>query len=187
MDLKEAVSKRHTTHRFCEYTPSEAIDTRALLELALSVPNHHKTKPWKILAPAMEVRKSLYSIAVERYLDKTQKKSLDDADEAKLFAKYTAPKEVYIFVNKLSGDKTLDKENYATQCCSVYAFSLLLAAENLESKWSTGWWCKSQKVFEALTLNKDLEEIVAVLWVGQSKVKNTVKADLNLNDYLVEL
>ena len=93
----------------------------------------------------------------------------DDAPESrkrKVRQKLAAPPELIVMVQALDEDEMRRKEDYASIACAIQNMSLVLWAEGVGSKWSTGKVTRHKKTYELCEVDRDHEEIVGFVWVG---------------------
>ena len=157
----EVIIGRNTTHFYEERPVSEELLFRAL-RAAIRAPNHKLTNPWRFLRAGKETRAELTELGVKLKCD-------EDAPESrrkKVRQKLEAPAELLVVVQSLDEDELRQKEDYASIACAIQNLSLVLWAEGVGSKWSTGKVTRHKKTYELCGVDREREEIVGFVWVG---------------------
>jgi len=168
VELFEAIFNRRTIKDFKpEPVPNETLE-RALTA-GTWAQNHRLTQPWRftILGP-----KTHQALAI----------ASGDARQ-KMLSKPLIVAVTY----RLSADQQQRVEDYAATCCAIQNIQLAAWGEGLGMQWSTSKLTRSPEVYELLSLTRDEEEIVALLYFGYPAAVPTPHARKPLEEVMRRL
>ena len=179
MKVSEVILQRRTVHN---YTPDIKIsesEIRSALECALAAPNHKFTFPWKFAIVGPEVRQKISEIALKM-------KDTSDPEEIKrVEGKLLNPSGLVMFLQKKCDDAFQSKEDYATIACSIQNFTLALAENGWDTKWSTGKLTRSDETLAAVGVDSSEFESCGFVWIGKRCNEPAPRRRPNLEDLIV--
>lgn len=154
------VRARRTIHEFADGVPPRE-RVLAALDAARWAPNHHRTEPWRftLLGPRAIAR--IIDINTELAREKN-----GDAAAAKKRARWQAMPGWLVVSCQRSDDPAREREDYAACCCAVQNFALVLWADGIGTKWSTGKITRDPRFFAAIDVDPARESVVGLLWYG---------------------
>ena len=160
--LKKLILDRRTVHNY-KNKPIEQSIINDATECFLHAPNHHNTRPWKLLNSTRIQKSKLAEFAIEL---KSKKKSLSDIEKQAVHIKYSSPSHLIIVMQTRCSDERQSKEDYAAIACAMMNMKLFLWSKEIGTKWSSGSITKSDKTYELFNIDKNKMEIVGFLWAG---------------------
>lgn len=164
MDIAQALRERRTVHQFrAQPLPPGALD-RAIAA-AVEAPNHHLTEPWRFIHVGAETRQRLLELGIELATGGTWS-TLSGAARAQLEVTVIHPAELLVVCQVLADRFETRQEDFAAVACAVYGMSLSLWAEGIGTKWSTGGVTGHPRMYQALGIDAEREQIVGFFWVG---------------------
>ena len=189
--LSDLIKSRRTRKPvFFNPQPPSPILIKELIECARYAPNHHRTEPARFYLMNSSQIKLLGKLFGEVLAgDKSQK---DFIEKGKRKEKEWGNSPGILIVtcdtdpNGVLAKKKpeLNKEDYATCCCILQNLLLLLEAEGISAKWSTGpVWNHSEFNQTVGIESPQTESVVALLFYGYSdqQVPERRYTDLNLH------
>lgn len=169
MDLVDTIRTRRSVGAFTEQSVDPEL-VLELLEIAVWVPNHRLTEPWRFALLTGE--------AAARYAEIRRDMALDACtleDEAArrqvgdgMFKKFSDIPAFLAVIMKAHPDSEIREEDYAACCCLVQNFLLLAWERGLSTSWKT---FKRDKRLRALLALADDETVVSWLHLGYPKGK----------------
>jgi len=163
------IVERRTVHAFEEGSAVPDAILRKAVTAATAAPNHRMTEPWRFtsLGPnAVAQVAALNAKDVEK----------EDARVAKEARWKAVPGWVVVTCGKEAegvvvgeGAKRRFLEDYAATCCAIQNFQLVMWAEGVGVKWTTGDVTRSPEFLEICGIDGDMEEVVGCLWYGYAK------------------
>ncbi len=160
--LKNLILDRRTVHNYNNKPIADNIIKDAT-ECFLHAPNHHHTRPWKLLNSSQDQKATLAEFAIEL---KSKKKNLSDVEKTAVRTKYTNPSHLIIVTQIKCNDERQAKEDYAAIACALMNMKLFLWSKDIGTKWSSGSITSSDKTYELFNIDKSKLEIVGFLWAG---------------------
>lgn len=157
----EVIVGRNTTHFYEEKPVSQELLHKAL-KAAIRAPNHKLTNPWRFVRVGEKTRAEITELGVKLKCDD----EASDSRKQKVRQKLAAPAELIVVVQALDEDEMRRKEDYASIACAIQNMSLVLWADGVGSKWSTGKVTRHKKTYELCEVDREREEIVGFVWVG---------------------
>lgn len=167
MSFSELLEQTRTYHNFLPSSVEETFVNK-LIENALKAPNHKYTFPWKYIWLKGSAKEKL----AQNFLE-SKRSSLDaelGRDEKFFLNKIMNPEILFLIQEKAQDPFTL-KEDYATLSCSVQIMALYLREQKKAYKWSTGGFTRDAKTYDLLNIDTQKEEIIGVLFFGDSEQK----------------
>jgi nitroreductase len=165
MSFEEVARKRRTVHK---YEPSEVEHELVLraLSSALLAPNHRHTFPWSFVVVGPETRTQLAERVFE--IKKKQNPEIGEEQRQAGLDSYLRPAGLVVFAQKRSESEFQRREDYATMACSIQNFTLVMAEEDIGTKWSTASFMTDPEFYRILGLVEAEVEIVGLLWFGKA-------------------
>ena len=176
MDVQEALITRRTVHKFLPGDLPE--DTlRDALAAAHHAPNHKFTVPWRFTVVGPETRRTLVPIGVRV---KNDRKPLRDGQESAIRHKLLQATGLVVVSRVLCADSFQAREDYAACACAIQNMMLSLHARGLASKWTTGAVTRDAEAYDALSIDREVEEVIGWIWIGHPEtVKPAVRPPLD--------
>ncbi len=164
MSTHDTLLNRRTIQRYEDAPIDEEALFRAL-RAALRAPNHKLTNPWRFTRVGPQIRERLTDLGVQLKLAKKDQPT----DKQRQFyrEKFGNPAELIVVSQVLDDDDFRRKEDYAAVACAIQNMCLSLWADDIGSKWATGGLTRHPKTYQWLDIDRDKEEIVGFVWVGQ--------------------
>lgn len=165
--LKTIIRERRTTHRFLPDSAPDPVLIKELLDTAMWAPTHWMKEPWHfyLIGEATKVKIIVRNTDLLRELGK---------DESIVLQKAQRWSEMpgWIVVTSDLGDRdVVTTENYAATACAIQNFLLLLQAEGIHSKWSTGPVTFDPEFYQICGIDPDKAQVVGLLWYGHEAVR----------------
>lgn len=155
-------TERRTVHFYDSRPLPDGLLERAL-EAAIRAPNHKLTNPWRFTVVGDESRSQITEIAVDL---KSSKPGFSPALEAKIRRKVGSSPELVVVSQVLDADPFRRREDYAACACAIQNLTLVLWAEGVGSKWSSGGVTSDPRTYELLGIEPESEEIIGFVWAG---------------------
>lgn len=164
-----AVMGRRTVHAF---EPGVGVPDQVLrkaITAATMAPNHRLTEPWRFhkLGPLAVAQVAALNAA-----------SIEDpaAAQAKEARWAAVPGWLVVTSGKATdgvggggpGSRRF-LEDYAATCCAIQNFNLVLWADGVGTKWTTGDITRTPEFADICGIDSDTEEVVGCLWYGYPK------------------
>lgn len=184
MSLETLVRDRRTVHDY-QAEPVDWGKVQQALELGLWSMNHKLTFPWRYFRLGSEARHKIAEVMVE--LNEAKKGPLSEAMKTSLRSKILNPAEVVFIGQKWTPDEFQRHEDYATLSGSVHITCLMLWAEQIASKWSTGAFTRSPKTYEILGVRTDEVILQGCLFLGVPQRIPSPTERPHLNEVLKEI
>ncbi len=162
MDTQEAIQLRRTTHSFGPKMVPEELVINAV-EAGNQAPCHHRTYPWRFTLVSKIKRQELIKYALDEL---KRRGSQTESEISKFQTKILTPSHLLVASQVLSKNEERISEDYAACCCAIQNISLSLTANQVGSKWSTGWITKSDNTYKALEIDPINERIIGFIWIG---------------------
>jgi nitroreductase len=173
-DVRRVILERRTVHDYSDQPVPEGTLERAL-EAAAAAPNHRMTEPWRFTRVGSQARAELARISIDLKTD-GGRNPLSAAGEAKARDKIVKPAELLVVSQILDEDPDVAQEDYAAIACAVQNIFLVLAAEGIGTKWSTGGVTTDPRTYALLGIDPAKERVVGFVWIGYSAVENPPKS-----------
>ncbi len=167
MDVLEAIRTRRTIAKFRPEPVDDATLNR-LLAMGIWAPNHHLTEPWRFVVLGPETRRRLS----ERYAELRMDKAPADDHERRArireesVRKFMAIPTIVAVAALQEGDEQRRREDYAATSAAIQNIQLAAWAEGVGVKWSTAAVIRDPLAYEALDIDREQFEIIALLYVG---------------------
>jgi len=161
------IKSRRTINFYQQKSISVSILIEAI-EIARWAPNHKKTEPWHFYLLGEEVREKVIRLIVNI-------KSAGKNDSARDLIKKRLVDIPgwFILTSNTSGNKIVQRENYAACCCAAQNIMLYLWDNGIGSKWSTGEVTRDKRLYELLNINKEESKVVGLFWYGYPEIVPT--------------
>ena len=171
---EKLIRERRTIHDFAQDpVPAELIHDA--LAAACWAPNHHLTQPWRFYRIGDETREAIARLNATMV---TQKKG-EAAGEEKYQRWRTIPGWLVV-TSARSDDEQRDLEDYAATCCVIHNFSLLLWAQGVGVKWTTGAVTRSEEFYDLTWIDPHAERVVGLVWYGKpAEIPMTARSALD--------
>ncbi|MEM6645063.1 MAG: nitroreductase [Bacteroidota bacterium] len=158
--VQRVIERRRTVHRFRPERPDEQLLLDAL-STARWAPNHRLTEPWRfyLFSPATidaVARLNAEIVAAKRG---------EEAGQAK-YERWAAIPGWLAVTHERSEDPIRDQEDYAATACVIHNLSLLLWAQGIGMKWTTGTVTRDPRFFDLVQIDPERERLLGVLWYG---------------------
>lgn len=175
MNAYEAVVGRRTIHDYRpDPVPEEALD-RAL-QAAIRAPNHKLTNPWRFTRIGPQTRSKIVEVGVEL---KTAGKNVSPEAEERVRKKLSGAPELLVVSQVRNPDPHRAREDYASVACAIENMMIVLWADGIGTKWSSGGVTTDPRTYELAGVDPQLEEIVGFVWIGYpSEVRETPRRAL---------
>jgi nitroreductase len=165
--IAERLRARRTTKLFLQQEVNDEL-VRDAVEVARWAPNHHLTEPWPFYSFGHE------TIAKSIDLIRTIVTETKDEDIAAFKAKSARAIPGWLLVTcRKSDDELLQREDYASCCCSIQNLTLYLSEAGVAAKWTTGLITRDQRFFDLLGIDSNEEFVVGLIWYGYPKTLPT--------------
>ena len=159
--LTGIIRSRRTIHNFKEEPVPEFEKIIKALDLARWAPNHHLTEPWHFYLPGKETVNRICYLKAEI----TREAKNERAAEIKLKRWQQIPGWL-ILTCANSPDPVREREDYAACCCVAQNLLLLLWAEGIGAKWTTGEVTKEDRFYDLVHIDRQKETVVGLFWYG---------------------
>ncbi len=147
MEVEDAIRARRTIKVYDGEPVAEAT-VRALLELAVTAPNHHDTEPWRFVVLGPETIDRLAA-------------ALDDP---KLRRSRTA----VVVAQQVAADRGVAEEDYAACACAIQNMMLAARGRGLASFWRTPRSLDAPEAHAMLGLG-DGSRVVGIVHLGRPR------------------
>ena len=180
-NLANLIMSRRTIHNFVPDKVQDISLIKEAIEIACWAPNHHLTEPWRFYLLGSETITSVCDLN-KKILTAS---SSSDAAQKKYLRWLNIPGWLIVTCRKSANELTY-YEDYAACCCVIQNFMLYLWSNGIGTKWSTGDIIRDDEFYDIIWVNKDLENVVGIIWYGYSEdtPKTTRK---NISKTLIEL
>lgn len=168
MNVIEALRTRRTVHQF-EKRPVPRDVLEEMLELAVWVPNHHVTEPWRFLVVEGESLEVLAHHRYEAVLAKHAGKPEAESRAQKSRQEYLQVSHIIVVIQHLNPDSGRRDEDYASVNLATYNMMLVAWSHGVGTYWGTGPLTRWPGVRQFLKVADD-ERIVAYVRVGFPQV-----------------
>jgi len=165
MDTRKAIFGRRTIHSFYSKKVPEKLIYDAI-NAANQAPCHKLTFPWRFYSITKDKRNEILKLAIDI---KSSKKSLNENSKNIIRDKFLNPSHLIVSSQILNEDKLIEKEDYAACSCAIQNLAISLASNGVSIKWSTGEIIRSKNIYNTLSIDSELEEIIGFIWVGYGK------------------
>ncbi|GAB5518211.1 MAG: nitroreductase [Rhodothermales bacterium] len=157
---RQLIERRRTIHLF---QPERPADQRVLDALASArwAPNHRLTEPWRFYLLSDETADAVARLNA----DLVTVKRGEVAGQAK-YERWAAVPGWLAVTHECSEDPIRNQEDYAATACVIQNLSLLLWAQGIGMKWTTGAVTRDPRFFDLLQINTKRERLVGLLWYG---------------------
>jgi len=173
-NIADLIISRRTIHDFIVDKLPEKEIIKDAIETACWAPNHHLTEPWHFYLLEKETKASICEL---NKAVMTKSKGVEVAE--KKFKRWMDIPGWLVVTCERSDDVLLDKENYAACCCVVQNLMLCLWDKGVGCKWSTGKVTRDDQFYELIWVNKELENIVGLIWYGYpAEIPQTIRKPL---------
>lgn len=184
MISEELIRDRRTIHDYKKIKVDWDIVKKSL-DLSLWSLNHKLTFPWVYIRTGANARGKIADLMVE--IKEENKGRLSDVMRESIRSKALNSSELIILGQKRSNSEFQQKEDYATLACSIQIASLYLWDKGIGSKWSTGGFTQSNKLFEILNIKESEVEVIGALYVGIAERTPKTPERPPLKEFLIEV
>lgn len=161
IDLVNIITSRRTVHDFIPGKIPDKDIIKNAIATACRAPNHHLTEPWHFFLLGKETVADICELNKDML---TETKGVKAA-EHKYKRWMDIPGWLLVTCQK-SDDEVRYQEDYAACCCSIQILMLVLWQQGIGTKWSTGPVIRDDRFYDLVWINKDLENIVGLIWYG---------------------
>lgn len=158
--VADCLRSRRTIHAFKPLPVPEASLARAL-ELACWAPNHRLTEPWRFYLPGTETAAALVALNTRLVATKAGAEQAEKKRQA-----WASVPQWLVVTCQNSSDATQAREDYAACACAIQNLMLVLWAEGIGVKWTTGPVTSAAEFHELMWIDADQETVVGLLMVG---------------------
>ncbi|WP_054860373.1 nitroreductase [Gracilibacillus sp. JCM 18860] len=185
--LKNLIKERRSISNYKENPVSKEL-MKDLLSIAVWVPNHKMTEPWRFVFITGESKKKLAEINREVAKEKAKNASGEELEQIgeNGYQKIMNVPFIIMVINTLHPQEKLREEDYASASCLIQNFSLLAWEEGLSVFWKTGKLSFCEETAALIDL-KDDERVVGLLQVGYPAKQVNPIPRINVNDRITEL
>lgn len=163
--LTDIIRQRRTIH---DFVPAPVPDKQCIIDainIARWAPNHHLTEPWHFYLPGEETKQKIIRLNTELV-----RRDKGDAAAEKKQQRWSAMPGWLVISCDRSDDELLQQEDYAACCCMVQNLMLVLWAQNIGMKWSTGPVIRNREFHDLLWIDSTAETVVGLFWYGHPDV-----------------
>ena len=175
--VAKIIKGRRTAHEFTDDKIPDSL-VESAIDIARWAPNHKLSQPWRFYLLGEEAKTAISKANYDLVLAKNGTK----AAEVKL-KRWLAVPGWFVLTSQKSSDLALERENYAACCCAAQNVMLVLWAEGIGVKWTTGSITRENSFYEIVGLNPANEEVVGMFWYGKP-VRVTNQRRKPLSDFL---
>ncbi len=145
------------------YKPEPVPITALQQAIATSVwaPNHRMTEPWRFYIPGPETIKKICKLNA----DIVRAEKGEQAASIKL-KKWSSIPGWLVVTCQNSDDALQQQEDYAACACVIHNLSLLLWAEGIGMKWTTGSVTRDDRFYDLIWVDRQNESVVGLIWYG---------------------
>ena len=170
MEILQAIKKRRTIHSFSEKrVPNEIIERS--IDAANQAPCHRMTFPWRFTSIGRNKRELLLELQVKI---KFGEKPISQKNIERTRAKVLNPSHLLIASQVSTNNPVQAREDYAACACAIQNLSLLLVANGVGSKWSTGKITSDMRTYEIAEIRPNEEEIIGFIWIGYGDIPTPI-------------
>jgi nitroreductase len=169
--IEQVIRERRTIGAFKPDSVPIATVQRAI-EAATWAPNHRKTEPWRFYSLGPTSQQAIINLLIETL---TAAKGAEAAT-AKANKWRGVPGWLVVTSRvpaaEVTGRERLvqTQEDYASVCCAIQNFSLVMSAQGLGTKWSTGDVTSHPEFLPRLGIDPQQETFVGLIWYGYPAV-----------------
>ncbi|WP_163539474.1 nitroreductase [Gracilibacillus sp. YIM 98692] len=166
MNLSQLIKDRRSIAVYQDKEVSTSL-IKELLDVAIWVPNHKLTEPWRFVMVKGESKKKLAEINRLIAMEKSNTDSLEDREliGENAYQKIMNVPFILFVLNALHPQEKLREEDYASTSCVIQNFSLLAWEKDLSVFWKTGKLAFCQETAQLIGLDKN-ERVVGLLQIG---------------------
>jgi nitroreductase len=187
LELKQLIMERRSISIYENKEVSTEL-IKELLNVAVWVPNHKMTEPWRFVFVTGESKRKLAEI--NRQVAKEKAKTTDPVELEKIgetgFQKIMQVPLIVFVINELNPIEKLIEEDYASASCLIQNFSLLTWEEGMSVFWKTGKLTFCEETSELIGV-KDNEKVIGLLQVGYPAKKQNPIPRIKATDRITEL
>lgn len=166
MELKDIIKGRRSISAYQDKEVSAEL-LKELLNIAIWVPNHKLTEPWRFVFIQGESKRKLAEmnreIAKSKVKDATEEELEHVGENA--YQKIMDVPFIILVINQLHPQEKLREEDYAATSCVIQNFSLLAWEKGISVFWKTGKLAMGEETAELIGLEDD-ERVVGLLQIG---------------------
>ncbi|PCJ19238.1 MAG: nitroreductase [Gammaproteobacteria bacterium] len=184
MAVLEIMKKRRSRPKLAGAAPSRQT-VNALLEAAISAPDHGRLRPWQFIEVRDDARLQLGEIFLNA--EKQDDAELTDAREAKIRSMPMRAPLILIAVAKVVLEHKVPVIEQVV-CTGAAVQNMLLVAQELGvgAMWRTGAMAYNPHVKTSLGLKPE-DEIVGYLYLGEAQFEPKDREPLSVDDFLTVL
>lgn len=173
MNLKDIIKGRRSISSYQDKKVSTEL-MKELLDIAIWVPNHKLTEPWRFVFIQGEAKQKLAEI--NRKVARSKSKDATEEELEKVgenaYQKIMGVPFIMLVINKLHPQEKLREEDYAATSCVIQNFSLLAWEKGISVFWKTGKLAMGEETAELIGL-EDNERVVGLLQIGYPEKSKT--------------
>lgn len=167
--IADVIRSRRTVNEFRAELPPAAAILRGL-ELACWAPNHKLTEPWRYYLLGCVAKQQIVALNAELVAS-----SKGAAAGEKKRERWSQIPGWLVVTSLRASDPLRDRENYAAVCCALQNLALALWSEGIGMKWTTGDVIRDDRCYSLLGIERNLEEIVGLIWYGYPAEEHSMK------------
>lgn len=158
--IQDIIESRRTIHNFRPDPPPRETVLRCI-EAARWAPNHYLTEPWHFYLLGPETRRTVVELN-SRLVTRARGAEAGAVKRSR----WAAVPGWLVVTCDLSEEEVRWREDYAACCCAVQNLALLLWAEGIGMKWTTGEVTRHADFYDAIWVDPEAERVVGMLWYG---------------------
>ncbi|GAE94396.1 nitroreductase family protein [Gracilibacillus boraciitolerans JCM 21714] len=166
MNLQQLIKERRSIASYQDKQVSIEL-IKDLLDIAIWVPNHKITEPWRFVFIQGDAKKKLAEINKQITLSISNVET-DDALKIignNAYKKIMEIPFIFFVINRLHPQEKLREEDYAATSCVIQNFNLLAWEQGLSAFWKSGKLAFCEETAELIGLQEN-ERIVGQIQVG---------------------
>ncbi|MFC4402761.1 nitroreductase family protein [Gracilibacillus xinjiangensis] len=166
MNVKQLIKERRSISVYKE-DPVSVDLMKELLDVAVWVPNHKMTEPWRFVFVTGETKKKLAEINREIAKEKAKTVSAEELEKIGEigYQKIMDVPFIIFVINHINPIEKFIEEDYASTSCLIQNFSLLAWEEGLSVFWKTGKLAFCDETKDLIGLQEN-ERVIGLLQVG---------------------
>ncbi|KAB8137676.1 nitroreductase [Gracilibacillus oryzae] len=187
MDLKQLIKDRRSIAAYKEDAVSADL-MKELLDVAVWVPNHKMTEPWRFVFVTDETKKKLAEINRDIAKEKAKNASEEELEQIGEigYQKIMSVPFIIFVINQVNPIEKLIEEDYASASCLIQNFSLLAWEKGLSVFWKTGKLAFCEETADLIRL-QDNERVIGLLQVGYPAKDQSPVMRIPATDRITEL
>lgn len=181
--IANTIADRRTIPLFDADRPVPQALLEQAIEAASWAPNHHLTEPWHFYQLGEETTAAYLDLLFDVIKElKSEKLAIQKKEKG-----LSVPGWLIVTCESSADSNLCLLEDYAAVSCAIQNLSLVLWEAGVGMKWSSGPVIRDHRLYQLLGIDREQQEIVAVIPYGYPKVIPEPRPRKSVNQILDKL